>query len=97
MPHTEEVLLKGTRLTERIRSLCAEVDDGARRPARLELSFDQFCMLLEYTSLMGEFKAAGGHSLEELMCSEELVFESGDYKLSVGVDFFAPPKTVHVS
>jgi hypothetical protein len=97
MSQAESYLMKGAELYERIYAQSAAAVDNVPPPTRLTLSFDLFCLLVEYTSLVHRLNIGEGPAVEELLCSDALYFETRERQLSVGVDFFASPDTIVVS
>jgi hypothetical protein len=96
MTGVETLILKGTRLTEKIWSACKAVELRSKKPRTLTLAFDAYIVLLEYSSVVGDTDTTPYYSLESLLTYDELLFETGNYQLSVHVDFFAEPDSVTV-
>ena len=93
MSQAETYLLKGTQLYERICALSASIE--AEQPqTKLILSFDLYCLLLEYTSLVGRLNSGDAATVNELLTYDELMFDTGNYHLLVSVDFFASQDTI---
>lgn len=93
MSQAETYLLKGTQLYERICALSASLE--AKQPqTKLILSFDLYCLLLEYTSLVGRLNSGDAATVNELLAYDELMFDTGNDHLLVSVDFFASQDTI---
>jgi len=97
MSETERFLVKGAQLHERICALSSYMELEARRQEKLRISFDLYCIMMEYSALLARFDSSEGESLEELLEYEDLVFDTGHYNLAVSIDFFAPPNTISIS
>ncbi len=93
MSHAETYLLKGTQLYERICGLSASLE-STEPQTKLVLSFDLYCLLLEYTSLVGRLNAGDAATVDELLTYDELMFDTGSYHLLVSIDFFSPSDTI---
>ncbi len=94
MSHAETYLLKGTQLYERICDLSSRIESEIQDQTKLILSFDLYCLLLEYTSLVGRLNSGDATTVDDLLTYDELMFDTGDYHLLISIDFFAPPDTV---
>lgn len=97
MSESEAVILKGSQLHERICSLSTFMDSVVENQETVVLSFDLYCLLLEYSVLLGKFDVMEKLSLDQLVGFEHLVFDTGTQKLRVKVDFFAPSNSVSIS
>lgn len=95
MSQTETYLLKGTQLYERICTLSASLEPKELQ-TKLVISFDLYCLLLEYTSLVGRLSAGDAATVDELLTYDELMFDTGNYHLLVSIDFFAPSDTIMI-
>jgi len=96
MKNADTLLLKGTLLYERIYSFATSMDAYASEPKKLVLSFDLYCLLLEYSLLADHFQSNGAQSIEELFFYEDLMFDSGKFTLHINVDFFAPQESMTI-
>jgi hypothetical protein len=96
MSESEAVILKGSQLHERICSLSTFMDSVVDRQETVVLSFDLYCLLLEYSVLLGKFDVMEKLTLEQLLSYEQLVFDTGGVKLRVKVDFLAPVNSVSI-
>ena len=97
MSNSETVILKGSQLHERICALSAFMDSVVNRQETLVLSFDLYCVLLEYSVLLGKFDVLEKLTVEQLIDYDQLVFDTGSHKLVVHVDFFSPQNSVTIS
>jgi hypothetical protein len=93
----ETYLFKGTQLYERICALSASMESSGREQSKLLLSFDLYCLLLEYTALVGRLNSVGGAEVEELFQYDDLIFDTGNNHLAIAVDFLASPETIIIS
>jgi hypothetical protein len=97
MSETEQLLLKGTQLHERICALSSYMEMESRQQTKLLISFDLYCVMMEYSALLARFDSTGGETLEDLLDYEDLVFDTGHTSLNVSIDFFASPNTISIS
>jgi hypothetical protein len=96
MKTAEYVLVRGNNLNERVISLSESLDTQLAPQSRLVLSFDLYCVLLEYTVLVGQLNLTDGQTVEELLGYDDLIFDTGLHKLIVSVDFFSPTNSVQI-
>lgn len=96
MSEAESFLVRGTQLYERICAQTLATESTAQRPSQLTLSFDLFCILVEYTVLIDRLNSGMASTIEELFSSDDLLFDAGSVQLVVGVDFFLPQNTIIV-
>ncbi len=96
MTTAEQVLNRGNQLHERVASISGSLDAQLAPQTKLILSFDLYCVLLEYTALVGQLNLAQGQSVEELLSYDDLIFDTGLHKLVVTVDFFSPFDSVQI-
>ena len=96
MTTAESVLIRGNSLHERVASISSALDAQLAPQARLLLSFDLYCVLLEYTALVGQLNLAKGQTVRELLSYDDLVFDTGLHKLVVTVDFFSPSDSLQI-
>ncbi|HEX9656902.1 MAG TPA: hypothetical protein VGB89_08335 [Bacteroidota bacterium] len=94
---SEAVILKGSQLHERICALSTFMDSVVNRQDNLVLSFDLYCVLLEYSVLLGKFDVTEKLSVDQLIEYDQLIFDTGAQKLLVIVDFFAPQNSVTIA
>jgi len=94
---SEAVILKGSQLHERICALSTFMDSVVTRQENLVLSFDLYCVLLEYSVLLGKFDVTEKLSVDQLIDYDQLIFDTGAQKLLVIVDFFAPQNSVTIA
>jgi len=97
MSNSEAVIVKGSQLHERICTLSSFMDSVVARQERLLISFDLYCILLEYSVLLGKFDVAEKLTVDQLIAYDQLIFDTGTQKLRVEVDFFAPQSSVMIS
>lgn len=97
MTTVESLLVRGNQLHERVAALSLSLDSQLAPQARLVLSFDLYCLLLEYTVLMGQLNLDHHQTVEELLSYDDLVFDTGIHKLCVSIDFFGPSNSVQIS
>jgi hypothetical protein len=96
MKTAEYVLTRGNHLNERVIALSHSLDTQLAPQSKLVLSFDLYCVLLEYTVLVGQLNLADGQTVEELLSYDDLLFDTGLHKLIVSVDFFSPANSVQI-
>ncbi|MDH3251265.1 MAG: hypothetical protein OEM41_00660 [Ignavibacteria bacterium] len=97
MSNSEAVILKGSQLHERVCTLSSFMESVITNQETLVLSFDLYCVLLEYSVLLGKFDVIEKLSVEQLIMYDQLVFDTGSHKLIVNVDFFAPQNSITIS
>jgi hypothetical protein len=96
MTTVEAVLVRGNQLHERVAALSNSLDSQLAPQSKLVLSFDLYCVLLEYTALMGQLNLENGQTVAELLHCDALIFDTGIHKLGVSVDFFGPTNSVQI-
>ncbi len=92
----EALLTKALELCTYINTISASCGKEAKEKPKLILSFDLYCLLLEYTVYLKGLSDSNQSSVEELLLCDDLLFETPDRQLEVRVDFFLPPNTVAV-
>jgi hypothetical protein len=97
MSGSETVIVRGSQLHERICALSSFMDSVVSRQERLLMSFDLYCILLEYSALLGKFDVAEKLTVDQLIGYDQLIFDTGGQKLVVEVDFFAPQNSLMIS
>ena len=97
MTTVENVLVRGSHLHERVAALSSSLDSQLAPQSKLVLSFDLYCLLLEYTALMGQLNLEHCQTVAELLTYDDLEFDTGVHKLGVFVDFFGPMNSVQIS
>jgi hypothetical protein len=97
MSNSEAVILKGSQLHERVCTLSSFMESVITRQETLILSFDLYCVLLEYSVLLGKFDVIEKLTVEQLIMYDQLIFDTGENKLVVQVDFFAPQNSITIS
>ena len=96
MTTVENVLVRGNQLHERVAALSNSLDSQLAPQSKLVLSFDLYCLLLEYTALMCQLNLEQGQSVAELLTYDDLEFDTGVHKLGVSVNFFGPLNSVQI-
>jgi hypothetical protein len=96
MTTVENVLVRGSQLHDRVAALSNSLDSQLAPQNRLVLSFDLYCILIEYTALLGQLSLEQGQTVPELMHYDDLIFDTGLHKLAVSVDFFGPSNSVQI-
>ncbi len=96
MKTAEYVLVRGNQLNERVIALSQSLDSQLAPQTKLVLSFDLYCVLLEYTVLVGQLNLTTGQTVEELISYDDLIFDTGLHKLIVSIDFFSPANSVQI-
>lgn len=96
MSGVEALLTKALELCTYINTISASFDKEAKEKPKLILSFDLYCLLLEYTVYLKGLSDANPNTVEELILCDDLLFETPKSQLEVRVDFFLPPNTVNV-
>lgn len=97
MSGDETLLSKALELCTYINTISASMDEGIRTQEKLVLSFDLYCLLLEYTAYVKSLSDEKPQSVEELITCDDLLFESLDRQLEVQIDFFLPPNSVVIN
>jgi|SRR5208283_269388 len=96
VPGVEALLTKALELCTYINTISASCDKEAKEKPKLILSFDLYCLLLEYTVYLKGLSDTNPSTVEELIFCDDLLFETPNRQLEVRVDFFLPPNTVTV-
>ncbi len=60
------------------------------------LSFDLYCLLLEYSILGGQIHLAEEYHLEDLLFCDDLMIETPHRQLQVVIDFLAHPNSKRI-
>ncbi len=96
-------MLSDERLLTRASEICASINalsaflEGRDVPQqRIVLSFDVFCVLLEYTAHLRTSLHYSACDVEELLGADDLVFETARRDLPVRIDFFLPANTFDI-
>jgi hypothetical protein len=97
MPGDEALLTKALELCTYINTISSSMDEQGRSQPKLILSFDLYCLLLEYTVYLKGVSGASPNSMEDLILCDDLLFETPERELEVHVDFFLPPNTVAIA
>ena len=81
---------RGEELCIFINSLSVLVEAQQKPQAKLTVSFDVYCALLEYTVHLHHSHLNNKIAIEDLLFSEDLIYETLNHSLDVCVDFFLP-------
>ena len=92
----EDLFTKAVDLCTQIHSLSTKAEFDNRQQKQLIVSFDVYCVLLEYTVFLQNMRAETGMTLEEYLCCDDLVFDANGHRLDVRVDFFLMPGSIHI-
>ena len=87
---------RAVELCAKINALTSWAEGENRRPKRLVVSFDVYCILLEYTVYMQQAHGAEGHTLEEYIQFDDLLYEADGHPLDVQIDFFLPADSIRI-
>jgi hypothetical protein len=82
--------------TTQIHTLSTKAEDANQRQQQLVVSFDVYCVLLEYTIFLQNMRAESGMSLEEYLRCDDLVFDANGHRLDVHVDFFLSQGSIQI-
>jgi hypothetical protein len=97
MENNESLLTKASDICSHINAMSEFYAAQHRPQKKLIVSFDVYCLLLEYTALLNHTHRNGeSSSIEELISTPDLVYETKKHQLSVCVDFFQPPGSVEI-
>ena len=96
MSGTEALLTKALELCTYINTISASYADRGKGKPKLVLSFDLYCLLLEYTVYLRGLSDTNPNTVEELILCDDLLFETPNRQLEVNVDFFLPANSVVV-
>jgi hypothetical protein len=93
----EAILAKGVELCAQINNLSELVEEQRQKEqSTLVVSFDVYCVLLEYTVYLHRYETLVSSSLEDFLCSDDLVFEANNKRLDVRVDFFLSANSIRI-
>jgi hypothetical protein len=98
MTHPEQLLTKATDICAQINLLSALMEAQGKAQSKLILSFDVYCVLLEYTAYLNPAlqSEADVRIAEEMIIVNDFVYETPKQKLAVRIDFFSPPGVVDI-
>jgi hypothetical protein len=97
MENNESLLTKASDICSYINALSEHYAVHHRQQKKLIVSFDVYCLLLEYTALLNQTHQNGGSSsLEELIVTPDLIYETKKHQLTVCVDFFSSLGSVEI-
>ena len=97
VPGDEALLTKALELCTYINTISSSMDGPQKGTRRLVLSFDLYCLLLEYTVYLKGVSESNPNTMEELILCDDLLFETPQRQLEVHVDFFLPANTVTIA
>ncbi|HTX18083.1 MAG TPA: hypothetical protein VMG34_05410 [Bacteroidota bacterium] len=97
MAGDEALLTKALELCTYINTISTSLESSSAVPPKLVLSFDLYCLLLEYTVYLKGVSESSAGGIEELILCDDLLFETPQRQLEVRVDFFLPQNTVTIS
>lgn len=63
---------------------------------RLVVSFDVYCILLEYTVYVQQAEGTAVHSIEDFVRFDDLMYEADGQPLDVRINFFLPPRSFKI-
>jgi hypothetical protein len=95
-PGYDELLRRAAEVCARINALSAWARGQQHPHHRLVVSFDVYCLLLEYTVYMQQLHGGDGHSLEEYIHFDDLLYEAEGMPLDVRIDFFLPQNSTQI-
>lgn len=90
------LLIRGMQLNNRIVDTVKSLPGTRPRHAELILSFDLYCLLMEYFILLYHRDEGVNESLYSLLSYDDLEIQVGSQSLKVSVDFFAPINSLHI-
>jgi hypothetical protein len=91
------VFLKGLQLNNRILELIDSLNGTDFERRKLILSFDLYCLLVEYFIILYHESENIEEMLSGLLAQDALQVEVGNAVYSLEIDFFAHPNTIIVS
>jgi hypothetical protein len=96
MTPEEGLFTKAVELCTQIHSLSARADIADHHQSKLIVSFDVYCVLLEYTIFLQQMRAEAGLTLEEYLRCDDLIFDANGHRLDVRVDYFLPLNSIKI-
>jgi hypothetical protein len=98
MTHPETLLTKATDICAQINLLSSLMEAQGKKQSRLVLSFDVYCVLLEYTAYLNPALQSEEdvRIAEEMIIANDFVYETQKQKLAVQIDFFSPAGVVDI-
>jgi hypothetical protein len=96
IPKYDDLLRRAAELCAQINALSSWSREQLRPHRRLVVSFDVYCILLEYTVYMQHVQGSENHSLEEYIQFDDLLYEAEGFPLDVRIDYFLPPNSVRI-
>lgn len=92
----EAFLLRAVELCTEINALSSWMELQHRPQQRLVVSFDVYCVLLEYTVYVRQAAGTAVHSFEEYVRFDDLLYEADGRPLDVRIDFFLPRSSIRI-
>ncbi len=96
MATDHDMMSRALEICAQINALSAWTDQQDRPHNRLVVSSDVYWILLEYTVYIHALQGTEGHTLEEYVRTDDLVYDTGRHQLDVSLDFFLPPRTFRI-
>ena len=96
MTPDETMFTKAVEFCTQIHTMSSMADFSHLPQSRLVVSFDVYCVLLEYTMFLQRMRPDEGFTLEEYLQCDDLVFDANGHRLDVRIDFFLPPQSVQI-
>ncbi len=96
MPNDHDMMNRALEICAQINALSAWTDQQSRPQNRLVVSSDVYWILLEYTVYIHALQGTEGHTLEEYVRTDDLVYDTGPHQLDVHLDFFLPPQSFRI-
>ncbi|GEM_PF-2309061 len=90
------LFLKGLHLNNRILELTKNVHTKSPGKQKIKLSFDLFCVLIEYFVIINNDEENIDLTIEELLSQDSLQVEVGAVTYTLEVNFFSPSNTLIV-
>jgi len=95
MTSTSTILfLKGLHLNNRILKLAKTTQNKRSGQPKIRLSFDLYCILIEYFVIIYNDDEDIDLSIEELLIQDTLQIEVGSVTYTLEVNFFSPSNTL---
>jgi hypothetical protein len=98
MPISAGLLSRATDYCSQINLLSTLLDAQEKEQHTLVLSFDVYCTLLEYTAHLNPALETEEDvmSAEQMIITNDFLFETPHHKLAVRVDFFSLPGVIDI-
>jgi hypothetical protein len=92
----EAFIQRAVELCTEINALSAWMHRQQQPQERLVVSFDVYCILLEYTVYIQQTGGTAVHSIEDFVRFDDLVYEADGRPLDVRINFFLPPRSFKI-